>query len=481
MASKTGGEVGDWSLPTLNLTPNFYALRLGMQEGFRVVSLEGGTRSGKTYAALQWIVLACLAPKEFLPNFDGDRIVVRCLRKEAANAKFSIWNDLNEILSTMRIYDGERGFTCNGTSLTWTFPNGSKIICGGAQDYDRLHGLSQDITFLNEVMQISAESFDQLNARTRLAFILDWNPSLQDHWVFRRGYAKRSYFEKKECLNHPERIGKPKCCYFHSTYKDNYNVATGESNLTDDQISAVEAYEPTQFNLEQGTANRAFWDVYGLGKRTRLEGRVVSPERIKVIKDHEFPLPGQWQAHGYGLDWGFRDPLALIECAIWNKKFYVRQVVYEEELTLGPNPNNPRKNFLEIIREKRLTTGDVIVADSARQDLNMGLRAAGYNVVDADKVAGSILNGVNLMNSNSWCVTEESTNVLEELEKYVWSMNRDGTYSNKPVDKYNHAMDACRYWLTKFLSPTNDQLYRAIEDRENNAPVEYGCEMPEYF
>jgi phage terminase large subunit len=42
--------------------------------------------------------------------------------------------------------------------------------------------------------------------------------------------------------------------------------------------------------------------------------------------------------------------------------------------------------------------------------------------------------------------------VQNELRNYTWDKDKDGNYINMPIDSYNHAMDAVRYWyLGKML------------------------------
>ena len=43
-------------------------------------------------------------------------------------------------------------------------------------------------------------------------------------------------------------------------------------------------------------------------------------------------------------------------------------------------------------------------------------------------------------------VTKRSTNVLDEVDNYTYVKdNLTDTYTNEPVDAYNHALDAVRY------------------------------------
>lgn len=463
-------------------TPNFSFVAYGFSKGYRYVALEGSSRSGKTYAALQWCVYACMSPKTFvktyvkgkLTEFDGECLKVRCLRYDAVNARDSIWSDLNRIMSSAKIVSGENGFVRNETKMTWTFPNGSQIICGGANDSGKLHGLEQDICYFNEVMMIPRSALDQLEYRTRIGFIFDWNPSLNDHWIFRAGFDKTTVYAPDERL-----AGQPKCLYAHSTYKDNLE------NLTESQVAGIEQYEPTPGNIARGTADAYMWSVYGLGKRGYLEGRVISPEKVEILAetvdaatgeiDDGFPTEKQWELHGYGLDWGTVDPTVLVECAIWNKKLYVRELVYERNLMAVPSETLPNaRSLVGLMRDLKIPKTETIVGDSARKDLNDALRSAGYAVADAYKPGGSIENGVNLMNQRKWCVTERSKNIQFELENWTWAKDRYGNTKREPNDKHNHAMDAIRYWLTTFVTSGNVVLSGRDSSWNKRDEIEYG-------
>ena len=483
LSSANSGELGIGQIQiTPKTTPNFSFVAYAFSKGYRYVALEGSSRSGKTYAALQWCVYACLQPRTFVKTyingklvpFDGDSLKIRCLRYDAVNARDSIWSDLNRIMLSAKITSGSAGFLKNETKMTWLFPNGSQIICGGANDSGKLHGLEQDICYFNEVMMIPRSALDQLEYRTRIGFIFDWNPSLNDHWIFRNGFDKTTVYAADERL-----AGQPKCLYAHSTYKDNLE------NLTESQVAGIEQYEPTPGNIARGTADAYMWSVYGLGKRGYIEGRVISPERVDVLPecvdlrtgaiDDGFPTERQWELHGYGLDWGFAtDPTALIECAIWNRKLYVRELIYEKGLVVSPDPTIPgARSVIGLLRELNIKPTDTIVADSARPDLNSALRNAGYQVADAYKPGGSIENGVNLMNQRRWCVPERSKNIQFELENWTWAKDRYGNTLRKPIDKHNHAADAVRYWLTTFVSSGNVLMAgRAFFDEKPPA-VEY--------
>lgn len=63
----------------------------------------------------------------------------------------------------------------------------------------------------------------------------------------------------------------------------------------------------------------------------------------------------------------------------------------------------------------------------------------------AIKGAGSINAGISLLKEYEVFVSLESKNIQKEYNSYFWTELKDGTIINKPVDKYNHAIDAIRY------------------------------------
>jgi phage terminase large subunit len=50
------------------------------------------------------------------------------------------------------------------------------------------------------------------------------------------------------------------------------------------------------------------------------------------------------------------------------------------------------------------------------------------------------------MQEQEYLVTSHSVNLINELRKYAWDKDkRTGETLNKPIDTYNHAIDAIRY------------------------------------
>jgi len=56
-------------------------------------------------------------------------------------------------------------------------------------------------------------------------------------------------------------------------------------------------------------------------------------------------------------------------------------------------------------------------------------------------------------------VTSRSKNLINELQNYIWMRDKEGNKINKPIDKYNHAIDAMRYATSMQLSDPNKGKY----------------------
>jgi phage terminase large subunit len=69
----------------------------------------------------------------------------------------------------------------------------------------------------------------------------------------------------------------------------------------------------------------------------------------------------------------------------------------------------------------------------------------GFNVKPAQKGPDSINNGIDILKRYRLHVTKESTNLIQEFRRYKWLTNKDGQKLNKPIDSFNHALDAVRY------------------------------------
>jgi phage terminase large subunit len=94
---------------------------------------------------------------------------------------------------------------------------------------------------------------------------------------------------------------------------------------------------------------------------------------------------------------------------------------------------------------------DVIYADSAEPKSIEELYRMGWNIKPAEKGKDSIVNGIDFMKQYNLHLYKKSLNLIKEFRNYTWAKDKYDKNINKPIDDYNHAIDAARYGMTMEL------------------------------
>ena len=110
-----------------------------------------------------------------------------------------------------------------------------------------------------------------------------------------------------------------------------------------------------------------------------------------------------------------------------------------------------------VLKEKDIA--EMIWADSAEPKSIAELKTYGQLIEPVKKGRDSIVYGINLMNQNKMYVTKRSTNLIKELRSYIWMTDKEGNTLNKPIDKWNHAIDASRYAVMMQLDNPHKGTY----------------------
>lgn len=153
-----------------------------------------------------------------------------------------------------------------------------------------------------------------------------------------------------------------------------------------------------------------------------------------------------------GLDFGYtNDPTAFFVgfVDIENKKLYVWDEIYEKGLS-------NRK-----IHEAITGAGygkEHITGDSAEPKSIDELKGYGLRIKGAEKGKDSIQNGIQWIQDLEIIIHPRCVNFLTEISNYTWDVDKFGTKLNKPIDDFNHLMDAMRYALEKYIKG-NKWLY----------------------
>lgn len=287
----------------------------------------------------------------------------------------------------------------NASSLTYTFSNGSRVQFKSFDSVGKAKASGKrDILFLNEANHIAFEIADALMIRSKETWI-DFNPD-NEFWV------------------HRETLKEPNSEFLLLTYHDNEGCPT-------------ETIEDLQIKQEKAKTS-SYWEnwckVYIDGEIGSLEGVIFNNwEAIDKIPDDARLL-------GYGIDFGYtNDPTAIIEVYKWNDKRILNELCYKKELS----------NY-QI--SKLVTTNLPCYCDSAEPKSIAELKGYGITSIGVTKGADSVNYGIQVMQGQNYLVTSTSTNLIDELRKYAWDKDKkNGEKLNKPIDSYNHAIDAVRY------------------------------------
>jgi len=360
----------------------------------RVINLQGGTRSGKSFSIIDFII-------NFCHKYPNAKMEIDIVRDTFTALKATAWKDFEGRLKAFGLYNPDYHNMTDHTYLLF----GNVVSYYGADNGEKIHGRARDVLWVNEAQQFPEETVDQLFPRTRHRIICDFNPALGDeHWLDK-------YLEQY-----------PPCI---TTYRDN-------PHLTPAQVA----------DIEDRKDNRYWWAVYGSGQRAKTEGAIF--ERVEVGEfDTSLPFI-------FGQDYGFsNDPSTLVRVAVDkdSKRIYLEELLYEAGMTTDQ---------LASVNKHHAGTSGLIVADCAEPRLiNELKRNHGLNMKEAVKGAGSVREGIALMQNYTIIVTAASTNLRKELSKYRWHDKRSET----PIDEWNHGIDAARYAVTHLLIKKSGQYF----------------------
>ena len=329
----------------MKTTRVFAELLRGYRSGARYLDSCGGTRSGKTYSALQLLIL--LAMSDRVPS------ITSVVSESIPHLKRGAIRDFKEILSAEGLFDANRW---NDTDKIYTFPNGSIMEFFGADSPGKVHGPKRQRLFINEAQNIPYEVARQLFIRTTAVIFIDYNP-VTAFWVHER--IKGSGREYS----------------INSTYKDN-------PYLSPEQVEEIES------NRDTGN----WWKVYGLGELGTLEGLIYTFETIpampprNVAKPEREKTPEELTADALdevqGLDFGFtNDPTARVQIYADHKRkiAYIRERCYRKGMK-----NDDIADDMQADGVGRYTE---VFADCAEPKSIEEIKARGFNVIACSKDA----------------------------------------------------------------------------------------------
>ena len=352
----------------------------------RIKIIQGGTSAGKTFGILP--ILIDRATKQSNLEISVVSESIPHLRRGA----------LKDFIKIMQVTNRWIDPHFNKSLLKYTFANGSFIEFFSVEQPDKLRGARRNILYVNEANNIPFEAYQQLSIRTSDEVFIDYNPT-HEFWA------------------HTELMEDADSDFLIINYKDNEALS---ENIVKEIEKAKEKASTSDYWSN-------WWKVYGLGQTGSLEGVVFN--NWKPIDN----IPDEARLIGIGLDFGYsNDPTAVIEVYKYNDKRILNEICY-------------RTGMVNSDIAKILPKNTFIYADSAEPKSIEEIRRFGVNIMPVSKGRDSIMFGIQTMQTQEYLVTTNSTNLLKELRYYSWDTDKNGGKLNKPIDNFNHAIDAVRY------------------------------------
>lgn len=388
-----------------------------------IIVLQGGTDSGKTYAAIQYLfTIATTVPP---PDIDP---VITIVGESVPNLKKGAYRVAKAILNSNPTLQAYLKGKPNESDRIFTFKTGWIMEFVGVTDEQNAKQGKRQYLFVNEAQGIPWLVFWQMAKRTRVRTIIDYNPSAP-FWA------------------HEKLIGTDK-----KTNDLNASVRLAISDHRHNPFLSVKEHERTE-NIQDPELHA----VYARGKTGSLTGLVYT--NWKQIPDNMFP----WDADNKigCLDFGYtNDPTAggilvkqgTTEVVMRDKKV-IRENIYAHELVYQADivPNDLAKKF----KSQKFGEEDFIYCEHDGNWIRQ-LRMLDLMAIAAQKGPGSIKAGISKVKEYNIFYTASSIHIKDELSKYMWMIDPEtGKATNVPVDANNHLMDAIRYGIYS-------HFYRAV-------------------
>ena len=355
-------------------------------------------------------------------KYPGANLLV--IRKVYRTLKDSCFTDLKWAISRLQVNEY---WDVKASPLEITYiPTGQKILFRGLDDPLKVTSITVETgnlcwAWIEEAYEINKEQdFNMLDESIRgkieeplyKQITLTFNPWNEKHWL------KKRFFDVED-----ENIMAKTTNYMCNEWLDD---------------SDKKLFEDMKKN------NPRRYQVAGLGNWGIVEGLVYENWEEKEFDVNEISKRKGVKS-AFGLDFGYtNDPSAffcgLIDVA--NKEIYVFDEIYK-------NAMKNRQIAEEIIRKgygKEKIVADSQEPKSIDELYDLGLKG----IRKSRKGRDSINNGVQYIQDYKIIIHPRCVNFITEISNYMWDKDKFDNPVNKPVDDFNHLMDAMRYALESY-------------------------------
>ena len=307
---------------------------------------------------------------------------------------------------------------------------GSSIIFKGIKTSSgnqtaALKSLNGVTTFvLDEAEELVEEDvFDKIDFSVRSQLkqnrcVLILNPTTKEHWIYQRFFQNRGIPDGYNGTDND-------ITFIHTDYRDN------KENLSKSFLAQV-------YDMKARRPDKYVHQILG-GWLAKAEGTIIRNWKVGDYLDTEHSCFGQ--------DFGFSvDPTTLVKVSIDKqaRKMWVKEVYGKANLSTS-----------DIARMNKENCGtDLIICDNAEPRLIQELKALDVNIKPTIKKKGSILSGIALLQDYEIIVDRNSHGIIREFNNYVWQERNE-----KPIDKFNHFVDAIRYSVQHLVQGQSSGKY----------------------
>ena len=305
-------------------------------------------------------------------------------------------------------------------------PTGQKIYFRGLDDPLKITSITVEIGYLcwawlEEAYEVlNEDDFNMLDESIRGAipketglfkqWTITFNPWNEKHWL------KSRFFDKES----------PDILSMTTNFRCNEWLDEADLRVFEE----MRKNNPRRFKV----AGEGDWGIVDGLVYENWEEKAFSLDEIRAIP-------------GIGLDFGYTaDPSALF-CGLVDtstRTIWVFDEMYEKALS--------NRKIAERIKAMGYAK-ERIRADCAEPKSIDEIHDEGiYNIRECRKGRDSINNGIQYIQDYHIIIHPRCVNFITEIGLYRWDEDKSGKKLNKPVDEFNHLMDAMRYALEDILT-----------------------------
>lgn len=382
---------------------------------YRVIKGSRASKKSKTTAL--WYITNMM-------KYPGANLLV--IRKTFRTLKDSCFTELKWAINRLCVQEHWK-ITESPLQMTY-IPTGQTIYFRGLDDPLKVTSITVDVgslcwMWLEEAYEIMNEAdFDILDESIRgqvdeglfKQITLTFNPWNEHHWMKKR---------------------------FFDAPPDPDILALTTNYLCNEWLDAADkkVFETMKKN------NPRRYAVAGLGSWGIVDG-LVFENWVEQSFDIEEIRKIAGIKSAFGLDFGYTNDPSALWCGmvdIAGNTIYVFDEMYEH----GMSNSRIHQAITDMGHNKEKIVADCAVPKDIDHLRELGLR----NIKGSRKGKDSVNNGIQYIQDFKIVIHPRCVNFLTEISNYTWDKDKFGKTLNKPIDDFNHLMDAMRYALEGFI------------------------------